>query len=654
MLSNFHHGYPFPFLPVSGSVVSAGQWGDLKHAAGSVSIGIYDDKTYGVATAAGNGKDFFIGYSREHTADNLTFQLSGMKLPGKSQVFQGKDVMSFEFSNPQKPQNETWVIGYNGSPSSVGLQFQKGKAYGIQIDLSGNPIFNVFGRTLRHEIWVTVPDTDDDCEIGCDDGVDCEKYTRLLVEQINNHNELKPLGVKARVVTDTFEIPVTTITKYRISLNDGCGDNGIGTVQGAVGRLGQVSVVSKNGCVTTYEVCAATTPPAITPPREYALADCAACAAGYTLVASSDTWIVSRPLSGDDDLSDGTAQAAFATAVQGEYSEATASTYLGQNGSVAKIKIVVPAGTAVAAEAADTVEQSAPTGEYCQSNTVPSPISWTSVGTSYRVQRQLTITLPRLDCEEDQNRLEELTAYVTQFPDYVSASITVNPANEDNGQCADDYTISQWSIGCLDAGCQSLDEADFLDFPGYDGVAFKPVPVADLPPSGKKCGIEVTAGYVNTVDGDCSFDPNDFYETDPITIQLTKLTVYPYPEPYEIGEFPAPLRTKKGLIGRQSGEWVLRNYIHSAAYSPFGQFWKNPKLREAFNSRMTQQVDRSAYYKIYYLTFKAKRETQDQFKEQFEATFAIKETEIAKQQAFETAFLAPLAKFGVVLQQRDV
>src|SRR6478609_4174949 len=118
------HGYGYPVIPVSGSVVTSGLFGDLKQAAGSVSVGIYDAQTYGIATASGNGKEYFIGYSSEHSVDDLTFHIAGLKGPRKNQVFAGKDVISFEFSNPQRAQNEVWRLGYSGAPSSTSLSFK--------------------------------------------------------------------------------------------------------------------------------------------------------------------------------------------------------------------------------------------------------------------------------------------------------------------------------------------------------------------------------------------------------------------------------------------------------------------------------------------------------------------------------------------------
>lgn len=650
-------GYPYPVIPVSGNVVTQGQFGDLKQAAGSVSVGIYDAQTYGIATGSGNGKEYFLGYSSEHSVDDLTYHLAGMKDPKKNQVFAGKDVISFEFSNPQKPQNEVWRIGYNGAPNSVGLKFKSGTTYGIMIDLEGNPIFRVFGKSLRHEIWITTdPVAGSDCEVGCDEGVDCEKYTKMFADKINEHVELSKLGIKARAVLSTYSAPSDTITRYRITLNDGCGDLGLAVVQASVGAGKEVKVISKDGCATTYEVCSATLPSAITPARQYSITQCDACPSGYTLTEALDVWYVRRPLAGTEDFTSDAAKDTYADTVGTAYSVATDAlkTFEGQDGSVAIVKIKVPVGTAVTALAADTVEKVASEAAYCTSDTVPSAVNWSSAGTAYRVQRQLKMTLPRTNCNgvfSGSNRLTEVTAFVAQFPSYVSESISVSA---DNDNCVDEYTISQWSEGCMEAGCLEVDQPTFSQISGIDGNAWEVVPTADSPEAGKLCGLEVYGGYVDTKFGDCSFDPYEYYEMEPIRLNLSMVTRYPFPDAIDYKTMPKAIKMQEGRIGRQSGEWLLREYLNSAAYEKFGQWYKEPRLREALNSRRQQQVERSAYYKVYYLRHKAQRIGTDQKQEMFEPIIAFKENDIAKQQAFENAMLAALAKHGVTLQQRDI
>lgn len=654
------HGYSYPFVPVSGSVVTSGFYADLRNAAGSHSIGIYDNQTQAVATASGNGKEYFIGYSSEHDVDSLTMGIYDLKDPKKTQVFAGKDVIAFEYSMPQKVKNEVWRIGFNGAPNSQGLTFKAGgKSYGLRILLEDNPFYRVFGFAKHYDIWVTTDLTpDNDCQIGCDDGIDCKKYADRIVDEINNHVELQQLGVKARTVLSNYTAPVNTINRYQITLNDGCGSLGLSVVQAAVGAGSEVKVVSKVDCTSVYEVCAAAAPAAITPPQQYTITNCDACPSGYTLTTARFVWVISRPLAGNETLTSDTLRDDYADTVGTAYGVATDADkiFLGTDGSVAKVQLKTTSSTAIAPLLADIVEFSHREDPFCTSNTAPTPVAWTSVGTAYRTQRNMTMTLPRLNCDgvfSGSNRLAEVTAFVAQFADYVTGSITVSA---DNDNCVDEYTIAQWSQGCQEAGCLEVDAPSYLTMPGMEGNAWVIAPVADAPDTGRKCGIEIYGGYTDTKTGACSFSPNDYYETHPVRFQLSNLSGdFPFPQPYEIDFLPKAIRMQQGSIGRQSGEYVMREYIKAGAYEKNSHWYSDPLLRERFNVRKYQQVDRTAGYVIYYLKHKVLRNTGiDQKQEYMEPQFAIKETEVGKRYAFEAAMLAPLAKHGVVLKQRDV
>lgn len=664
-------GYPYPLIPVTGQVVTSGLFGDLKDKAGKVHVGIFDAKTYGVATGAGNGKEFFIGYSSEHTRDAFTKFYTGMQQPKKTEVFAGKDVLSFEYSNPQRIQNEEWVLGFDGSPSSKSLKFEKGRSYGFVVSLEDLPVWRVMGHSLRHEVWIhTDPIADPNCTDGCDDGVDCQKYTNQIVDALNNHIGLKPFGLKASTVRSNYSAPANTINIYNITLTDGGGpvgdvtgsDQNLANVQASAGRLGKVKRIASTGLVSTYEVCSVSLPPAITPDAQVLLAECDECPTGYTASTAQDTWVITRPLAGTENFTSDANRDTYADTVGTAYSVATDADkiFLGTDGSTAKVQIRVAPGTVVTALLADTVEKAASTEVYCVNNVAPVAVAWTDTGDdAYRAQRTLTINLPRVECEEGSNRLAEVTAYVSQFPDYVAGSITTAA-----GTCSDDYTITQWSTGCADAGCLSVENSTFNDFPGYEGNFWKTTPVNDLPETGVKCGIRITAGYVDTVYGNCSFDPNDFHKKSPIRLQINQLSEYHingtngiYNTPQEIALLPEARKTKSAQEERQSGESIVREYIKGGAYEAYGEFDTDPRMREAKDSgQRLNQIQRDAFYKIYYIKFRALRGDRNWYEkgELFTTMVVFKESEQAKANAFEAAFAQVLGKFGVVLKQRDI
>lgn len=660
------HEFPYPVIPVSGSVITSGQFGDLKDLAGSHSIGIYDAQTYGIATGSGNGKDFFVGYSSEHTRDALTKFWTGMTIPKKTQIFKGADVISFEYSDPQKLQNEEWVVGYDGTPSSVGLTFKKDTRYGLRITLKGSPTLRAFNKILEHEVFVkTSNNCDDNCTDGCDDGLDCVKYTTQWAENINNHPELQLLGVKAKVIHDDYAAPAKNMTKWQISVCDEGDSNALAAVQITVGSAGKVERISRVGSTSTYEVCVADGVELddFVPTENVALAVCNVCPSGYTLVDESLSVYIVRPITPSTDLTDATAQDTFADSVATAYGTDLSisiadgdSTFVSNNGNgTATVKLNVPVGTEVEALFSDLVIVGGTNGAYCDPDESVEPIEWAETGDAYRGQRDLKMTLERPDCDGSGDRLAELEAFYANNTDVVEGSISILESGDEYGgvACADVYGISQWSKGCSEDDCFSSDVLEFNDLPGFEASQWEVVPTADADDTGTKCGLRITAGYIGTKYGDCSYDPRDKYEVEPIRMEIS--TVEEFAGLCDYNSMPKAKRVQVGLSERQSGEWLRREYIDfKSSYDVYAQYYNDPRWREAMDVNVLPQVDRNAYYRVYYLKYKTKRgESQfDQEPEIFETQIAFKETEKAKAQAFEAAALAAFGKFGVTLGNR--
>ena len=157
-----NHRFPVPLFPVTGKVLNGANgptaFGDLYDLAGSVSVGLYDADTNYIATASGNGKVFYIGYSSEHTKDFLDKWMFGMQLPkggASGWQFKGEDVIKFEYSDPVKVKAEKWVLGYNGTEgcNETIPTFECGKVYGVRIVASGSPVFRRWAKLLEHEIF---------------------------------------------------------------------------------------------------------------------------------------------------------------------------------------------------------------------------------------------------------------------------------------------------------------------------------------------------------------------------------------------------------------------------------------------------------------------------------------------------------------------
>lgn len=335
-----NHRFPVPLIPVTGKVLNGTNgpalYGDLYDLAGSVSVGLYDADTNAIATTTGNGKVFYIGYSSEHTKDFLDKFFFGMQLPkGEGWKFKGDDVISFEYSEPSKVRAEKWVLGFDGSSAcnETVPSFECGKVYGIRILASGSPVFRRWAKELEHEIFTDpICCGDTDCTIGCpDDKVDGISVVKKFAEMINNNNELAQIGVKARYITSNYAAPSMTVNKYTLTVADGGDNKALGAVQLQVGSLGSVTRASRNSdnALSTYEYFGTAAAANFVPSVSFGIPACNVCPAGFTTVAASNTYQVSRPLAGTEDLSGTGPKQTYADLIGTAYETATAKTFDG-------------------------------------------------------------------------------------------------------------------------------------------------------------------------------------------------------------------------------------------------------------------------------------------------------------------------------------
>jgi hypothetical protein len=649
--------YPYPLLPVSGQVLKAGQYGDLKMLSGSVSVGLFDARTYGIATPSGNGDTFFIGYSSTNTRDQIAKFMFGATSPNKGHDFRGKDVISFEFSKPTKRSSDIWTIGYDGSIgcNDTSCGFECGKTYGIRIELSGSPIYRAWAKQTQHEIYVTTPCCDSDaCATGCPDNkVDCGMVHKMFAEKINSHIELSRQGVKAWYRTSDFAATAATGGDYCMSLCDEGSVTDLANVQAVVGTAGKVVRSDRKGSTSTYKVmCINAAPTAYTPIAFNVADDCGTCLAGYTLVPKYNVYTIIRPLAGTEDLTTPTLQNTFADGIGTTYgATAPNTTFLSSNGATASIQIKLVAGTAApAAKLADTVVKTADEAAKC-TPAAGTPIAWTQCGTSYKVKRKMCMTLPRKECG-GANWLTELQAQYATDTTVVAGSITVVAGSTG---CADAYQIEQWS-GCMSDICLAKDTSVFQPLQGFHNGMWEEIVVAHpaYDPT-RKCGLELTAELPEQFFSDCAFDVNDLYETDGIRMEVSWVSNQITGLQDNCSQcYPRAKKKKSGTFSRQSGEWLLREYLNAGAYLPYGDDGSNPRFREVMDQNRRGQVDRKAFYNVYYIQYRTNHGLTHNFDEKSlvdEAMIAFKEGD-PKEADFIVAFAPVLSKFGVTLQER--
>lgn len=617
-------------------------------------IGIFDTKTSSIATVSGNGKEFFLAGGKAHTRDSLAKFYSGMLDPKKSSYFKGKDLISFEKAYPSKPQNEEWVIGYDGTAGSVGMTFEKNKQYKLKVRLFGEAAFKKYNREVERVIHLNTFVCDDGtyCDGDCvDKTIDYKKTTIEFVKKINEDVELQEFKIKAYPVFDDYAVTTANTYKYQITVNDNGDADALFALERAYSTLKIKRVAYLNG-KSVYEVVnVATSPSSFTPTSDVLLAACGTCPVGYTLVNGYDVWIVSRELNTTTDLDDTASQATFAASIVTAYSATSGSgVYLGISEGVAKVKFNIASGTVVviASGTSDQVEKIASTPSTCTAS-APSAISWTLSESGYSVTRSLKVTVVDADCS---NTVIATTADVITslvgVTSYVSGSVADATGSD---VCSKSFTITQKSHYMTDL-CESPDVASYDALPTFRGAQWVEVVPTTAVNTTVKAGIRFTAPYFSTKFNDASFAPDEFYDSEPMQMEVS---IYDQSgNPCLFTKNGLGKRTKQGKYRRLSGEYVARQIIRGGAYFTYEQWQSDPRIREVMDNNVLPTTDRNKYYVAYYLRFKDSRGDTNfnQASEIFEPIIFVEENLVSVQIALENALLAITSKFDVELKTR--
>lgn len=635
-MENF--SWHLPVYVVNGGVATEGHSSDLTPG----KVGLFDRQNFSVATSSGSGKEFFFAQGRIGGVD---WYGNKVKESHKSPFFMGKDVIDIYKVTPKRIQNEEWVLGYNGAQSSVGLKFEKDKPLRFKFEFNGEPAYRFFNGPKTYVVSVT-PDVDctEPCSGDCtDSAADPKVWTMKLIDKINNHTELKKFGVQAKLKASDYSATVANMEKFQLKVCDAGDSVALQTVQSQYPTKDIVRV-SRLGNISTYEFCQpnGTDPAAFAQSGSVSLAVCGSCTAipGSVLVAAKDVYLVTRPLAGTEDFTTDAAKDTYADTIGTAYGVATDAdkTFFMQSGGTATVKIKVAAGTTVTALVADSVVFSH-TEEATCTLAAPASIAWVAAGSGIRSKRTMKISgLNREECG-GANRVADLTAILAGVKGIDIGTLTVIAGDA----CADDYTVEQFSNDCLDEGCLTSNITFTYDeLPAFEGRSWELVPAVVSAGDGEKYGIVVTAGYVDVQFGNCSFDPTDYYEVMPVKMEISLLVEDGSSCDYKT--LPTITQTKYGQISRASGEWVIREATTKldAYQKDQDQFSLNPRMREAFDMNILNQVDRKAFYNIYYVTYYASYGSKTTFRkgeqEKFTTLFCVKESDPVAAQ-FETQIL---------------
>jgi hypothetical protein len=129
-----------------------------------------------------------------------------------------------------------------------------------------------------------------------------------------------------------------------------------------------------------------------------------------------------------------------------------------------------------------------------------------------------------------------------------------------------------------------------------DGTTWTTVTTAVSTVSGShlRARLVLTGAYVDTTFGDCSFQPTDFYEKEPVQIYLSEVDF----SGNACGTGNFTIARTDAKQGNGFGETVLRDFILSNRYAQ-EDFKTDPRMREILNDIAFAGVSRTATYKQY-------------------------------------------------------
>jgi hypothetical protein len=628
--------FPYSFRKVfvgTGVMRTSGTTGDLKPG----ELGLFDANTYsalGVGATFSTNRSVLLAQGSFHTKDVLALGHGGYKESIKSQPIEGHFISSFRVALPKRAKQHVVAVGYDGVDTSKTLTLRPDEVATLRLEIKGSPVNRFINHNLYQDFMVKPDSMVADCDVACDTLAPCFGPINRLANEINSHPYFSKF-VKAEALLScdpalTINPDNIVVNRYELVLCDEGDGIALSRVQSQYPSL-SVSRKSRVGSVSTYELCGATLPAAFDPAALRVVPNCATCPSGYTLNATMYKFEITRVDAGNSGaLSTVNTDYSTTTAVRVSFDAGT-STYV-----IYKTSATVPTavGTDVVVSTGTTIQA------VCVQDTPAADVAWVLGEARYKTSRTLTLTVSKT-CG-GANRLADIkAAYAGVAAKLVGGvdGITVLTA----GDCADIYTVHQFNEECLLDPCGAEDTPTFVDLQAFEGITWDVVPASIPDGTDCSCGLRLTSAYVDTVFGNCSFEPTDNVELDIPRIIVSQ--VAPLTAGWAVTELQAP-QAASGV-----GETVLRELITFMGYKKEDYFC-DPRMRETQDLQpVLDSVKRDQFYKIYYITHNVpyrSNKTNLFNNEQYELMVAFPET--VDTTSFENVLNGYITSMGVQLK----
>jgi hypothetical protein len=268
--------------------------------------------------------------------------------------------------------------------------------------------------------------------------------------------------------------------------------------------------------------------------------------------------------------------------------------------------------------------------------------------------RSLCVTLAQSEGVDNETNF---TTFLSTRTDIVAGSIVLTA-----GTSADSITFKQYATATVTETDDSRPSSTFDEIPSYaqydaDGNLLNIVAIGECPCPAvttytDAVGIRLTASFIETKFGTCSFNPRDSY-----TIQPVRLYVDLVDDAALCTDKHTKWATTQLQVGSQAsglGETLLRQYILNMGYKQ--EFYEyEPRWREVMDQQHLNVIDKDKYYVTYFLSHYipnsfSKGMSVTSYDEKYVLCFPFEETDTAGMAAFEAAFVGT----DVLLSQSEV
>lgn len=528
--------------------------------------------TVSAATYAPDKSYQFVLGSPSTGADNAQFgDIRGAAMPLRSLPITRIDKVHVFDEATAEAKPFVAYLGYDGINDCKNLSFECGSTYGLMVQVRGKNVRDVFGRNLME----IIPFHTDCCE-GCTLTEASSATADKIMEAIKKDSFYVNQFFKAELVKECCpaEAPFDKVdyTVYRLKVCDMGDINALADVKIAYPGY-DISRVSRDGAYSTYEMCipAADAAPADFEQVDNVLVNCDTCPDDYTLVPSSQVYLVTLAYDGNDDP---------LTHIQTVLPTATAATLMKVNGTQATFQVSLPAAYVEAPIDDVQLVKVGDSSPYCTQDT-PSSTSWVEAGDKYKIARTVTLTLKNVDCDGS-DRLADLIATYAGKHDIVAGSIAIKEA----GDCLTVYEMDQLNNACLEDGCDVFgkDGAVWNPIPAFEGFVWTTDPCEGWTVDGDGCpvppanvtdtcnvGIKFTGAFLDRKTNRCSFAIDNQVFVDPVEIEVTIIDQHTEPcTPLQVDWTVVQYPT----IAQGLGEFVARELVKSRGYE--GYIYSNP------------------------------------------------------------------------------